>query len=114
MVRRPLACSWLPPRRGATAGSLRAHVTVLALEERSVPAALSIADASATEGGNTLKFLDRFISSGSGGLSVANGSTLGADGNQYVADGGGNSILRYDGVGGSFKDVFVTPGSGGL
>ncbi len=32
----------------------------------------------------------------------------------YVANAGTNSILRYDGVTGEFKDVFVLSGSGGL
>jgi hypothetical protein len=75
---------------------------------------ISVSGASAIEGSNTLKVLDHFVDPGSGGLSVANGSTFGPDGNLYVADGGTNSILRYDGVTGEFKDVFVTSGSGGL
>jgi hypothetical protein len=75
---------------------------------------ISVSNASAVEGSNTLKFLDHFIDPGSGGLSPANGSTFGPDGNLYVASGDTNSILRYDGVTGEFKDVFVTSGSGGL
>jgi hypothetical protein len=75
---------------------------------------ISVSSASAVEGSNTLTFLDHFVSPRSGGLSVANGSTFGPDGNLYVADGGTNSILRYDGVTGEFKDMFVTSGSGGL
>ncbi len=77
-------------------------------------AAISVSNASAVEGGNTLQFLDHFVSPGSGGLSPANCSVFGPDGNLYVASGGTNSILRYDGVTGEFKDVFVTSGSGGL
>jgi len=77
-------------------------------------AAISVGNASAIEGSNTLKFLDQFVSNGSGGLWDASGSTFGADGNLYVANQGTNSILRYDGVTGEFKDVFVTSGSGGL
>jgi streptogramin lyase len=75
---------------------------------------ISVSDASAIEGSDTLKFLDRFIPMGSGGLSRANGSVFGPDGNLYVASGDTNSILRYDGVTGAFKDAFVTSGSGGL
>jgi hypothetical protein len=75
---------------------------------------MAVSGASAIEGSNTLKILDHFVDPGSGGLSVANGSTFGADGNLYVADGGTSSILRYDGVTGEFKDVFVPSGSGGL
>jgi len=77
-------------------------------------ASISVNDASAIEGSNNLKFLDRFVDLGSGGLSRANGSIFGPDGNLYVASGDTNSILRYDGVTGAFKDVFVTSGSGGL
>jgi outer membrane protein assembly factor BamB len=76
--------------------------------------AISISDALATEGGNTLTFLDHFVSPGSGGLSPANGSIFGPDGNLYIASGDTNSVLRYDGETGAFKDEFVTSGSGGL
>jgi hypothetical protein len=75
---------------------------------------ISVGSASAIEGSNTLKILDHFIDPGSGGLSPANGSTFGPDGNLYVASGDTNSILRYDGVTGELKDVFVSSGSGGL
>lgn len=77
-------------------------------------AAISIANASATEGSNTLKFLDRFVDDGSGGLSKSAGSIFGPDGNLYVASVGTNAILRYDGVTGAFKNEFVASGSGGL
>jgi hypothetical protein len=85
-----------------------------ALEDRSVPSTLSINNASAIEGSNTLKHLDRFIPQGSGGLAVASGSIFGPDGNLYVCSEGSNSVLRYDGATGAFKDIFVTSGSGGL
>jgi streptogramin lyase len=83
------------------------------LEDRSVPAALSISDASAIEGSTTLKVLDRFVSDGSGGLLGAGCSTFGPDGNLYVTS-SSNAILRYDGVTGAFIDTFVPAGSGGL
>jgi hypothetical protein len=84
------------------------------LEDRSLPSTLSISNASAIEGSNTLKHLDRFIPQGSGGLSVSNSSIFGPDGNLYVANQGSDEVLRYDGVTGAFKDVFVSPSSGGL
>jgi hypothetical protein len=91
------------------------------LEGRVTPAALSIGDATATEGSAALRFLDRFIPDGSGGLTApARGSVFGPDGNSdgardlYIASAGSNAILRYDGVTGTFLDAFVPPASGGL
>lgn len=75
---------------------------------------MSVADASAIEGSNTLKLLDRFVAQGSGGLSTSNGSTFGPDGNLYVVTAPMNAVLRYDGVTGAFQDAFVPSGSGGL
>jgi hypothetical protein len=77
-------------------------------------AAISVADGSASKGGGALKFLDHFVSPGSGGLSVARSSVFGPDGNLYVASTDTNAILRYDGTTGEFKDAFVPSGSGGL
>jgi hypothetical protein len=47
-----------------------------------------------------------------GGLSDPEGITFGPDGNIYVAN--GDSIVRFNGTTGAFKDVFVASGSGGL
>jgi DNA-binding beta-propeller fold protein YncE len=77
-------------------------------------AGISVGNATSVEGGATLKFLDRFVPEGSGGLTRARGSTFGPDGNLYVASGDTNSILRYDGASGSFLNTFVSTGSGGL
>jgi sugar lactone lactonase YvrE len=82
--------------------------------------AISISDATAIEGSDTLKFIDRFVPDGSGGLSRARGATFGPDGNGdgamdlYVGSVDTNQVLRYDGLTGAFIDVFVTAGSGGL
>lgn len=76
-------------------------------------ASISVGNASAIEGSNTLKFLDHFVSPGSGGLSRAKGSAFGPDGNLYVSSGDTNAILRYD-PSGAFLNVFVPSGSGGL
>jgi hypothetical protein len=84
------------------------------LERRDVPSALSIGDASAIEGSSALKFIDQFVSQGSGSLTTPRQSVFGPDGNLYVASAGTNAVLRYDGVTGVFRDVFVTSGSGGL
>jgi streptogramin lyase len=96
------------PTGGATIAAGSAVVTI-------AEAAVSIGDASAIERSSTLKFLDRFISDGSGGLAAdTRESTFGPDGNLYVATSGNNAIFRYDGVTGSFIDTFVSSGSGGL
>jgi WD40 repeat protein len=76
-------------------------------------AAISVSTATAIEGSNTLKFLDHFVSSGSGGLARARSSVFGPDGNLYVASGDTNAILRYD-PSGEFINAFVPSGSGGL
>jgi hypothetical protein len=120
MFCRPLASSGLTTRRRNLAGSTQVRLAVLALEERSVPAALSIGDASAAEGGTAMKFLDRFVPDGSGGNTRSRSLTFGPDGNHdgapdlYDVDVNANAILRYDGVTGTFLDVFVPSGSGDL
>jgi hypothetical protein len=76
--------------------------------------ALSIADASAIEGGTALKFIDQFVTSNSGGLATPRQSTFGPDGNLYVTSSATDSILRYSGATGAFLDTFVASGSGGL
>jgi streptogramin lyase len=90
------------------------------LEDRQLLSTLSVSDASAIEGSSALKFIDRFVADGSGGLDRPRASTFGPDGNGdgaqdlYVPSVDTNQILRYDGVTGNFLDVFVTAGSGGL
>src|SRR5207302_1172975 len=60
-------------------------------------------------------FVDQFVPTGSGGLSVPIGFSFGPDSNLYVANFTGNGgILRYNGTTGAFMDVFVAGGSGGL
>jgi streptogramin lyase len=76
-------------------------------------ASISVGNASAVEGSNTLKSLGQFVSNGSGGLSGARSSIFGPDGNLYVASANTNAILRYDPTG-EFIDAFVPSGSGGL
>lgn len=81
---------------------------------------VAISDATAAEGGSSLKNLGRFVADGSGGLATPNGSTFGPDGNGdgvqdlYVTSRDADAILRYDGVTGSFISTFVPSGSGGL
>ncbi len=74
---------------------------------------ISVSNASAVEGNNSLQFLDHFIDAGSGGLSRARSSVFGPDGNIYLASADTNAILRYDPTG-EFINAFVPSGSGGL
>lgn len=74
---------------------------------------ISVSNASASEGSNALKFLDHFVSPGSGGLARARGSIFGPDGNFYVTSADTNAILRYEPTG-EFINAFVPSGSGGL
>jgi hypothetical protein len=71
-----------PHRREARRRLAPRRLHLEALEDRTLPSVgISVGDASAIEGSNTLKILDRFIPLGSGGLSRANGSIFGPDGN---------------------------------
>jgi glucose/arabinose dehydrogenase len=85
----------------------RLHVEVL--EDRTVPSAISVANASLNEIGT----LSAFISAGSGGLSSPQGITLGPDGNVYVTSQGTSSVIRYT-PSGQLIGTFVMGGSGGL
>jgi hypothetical protein len=81
---------------------------------------IAVGKATAVEGSNTLKLLDRFVSNGSGGLARPRGAIFGPDANGdgkpdlYVTSADTNAVLRFDGVTGSYIDTFVAPGSGGL
>ncbi len=69
----------------------------------------------------TLNLVDAFIADDpttpqdeTGGLDGPTCAIFGADGNLYVASFNTDEVLRYDGADGSFIDVFVTAGRGGL
>ena len=55
------------------------------------------------------RFVDEFVSAGSGGLDFARAVRFGPDGHLYVASRNSHEILRYDGVSGDFLGVAVTP-----
>jgi glucose/arabinose dehydrogenase len=83
------------------------------LEDRTVPAAVTISVAGASL--NEIGSPSAFIAAGSGGLQSPSWSVLGPDGNLYVAsNGSSSSVLRYNGTTGAFLGTFVTSGSGGL
>jgi DNA-binding beta-propeller fold protein YncE len=64
--------------------------------------------------GKTGKFIDFFVTSGSGGLDSPVEAVFGPDGNLYVNSFNTVSILRYDGKKGVFIDTFISAGLGGL
>jgi Calx-beta domain len=90
------------------------------LESRDVPATLSIGNATATEGSTAIRFIDRFVAEGSGGIIGPGGLIFGPDANQdgaadlYVVGTSSDAVYRYDGRTGAFIDTFVPPSSGGL
>ena len=58
--------------------------------------------------------VDRFVTSGSGGVSGPHGLAIGPDRHLYVASANTDEINRYDGTTGAFLNTFVTNGSGGM
>lgn len=55
-----------------------------------------------------------FTAAGDGGLQSPDGLVFGSDGNLYVCDEQGSSVLRFDGTRGALLGTFVAAGSGGL
>jgi DNA-binding beta-propeller fold protein YncE len=80
-----------------------------ALEDRTVPTTISVANASMNEIGN----VSALVAPGSGGLSGPKDLVLGPDGNIYVSSSVNNSVIRYT-PSGQLIGTFVTAGSGGL
>jgi sugar lactone lactonase YvrE len=95
------------PTGGVTIGTGTATVTRV---DDDSTRQFTISNTTATEGDTTGKFLDTFISPGSGPLYAPGYSPgdfgFGPDGNFYVASGG--YVLRYNGTTGAFMNNFVT------
>ena len=83
------------------------------------PPKITIGDATATEGDRNLQLVDRFVPD-DGMRQSFRGLVLGPDAtgdnvdDLYIVNWGADEVLRFDGVSGSFFDVFVTAGDGGL
>jgi DNA-binding beta-propeller fold protein YncE len=80
-----------------------------ALEDRTVPTTVSVANVSLNEISN----VSTLVAPGSGGLSSPRHLALGPDGNVYVESEGTNSVIRYS-PSGQLLGTFVAAGSGGL
>ncbi|MBI1335075.1 MAG: PEP-CTERM sorting domain-containing protein [Armatimonadetes bacterium] len=63
--------------------------------------------------GTTGAFIDKFIPSGSGGLSQPR-QIIWRNGAMYVTSDNGNKVLRYDASTGTYIDTFIAANSGGL
>src|SRR5262245_49904538 len=72
------------------------------LEDRSVPAALSITDAAAIEGGGAYRFTDSFVAPDAYGLAAGRAIQVGPDGNVYVASLDTDSVKVFEGGTGRF------------
>jgi hypothetical protein len=75
--------------------------------------AISISNASATEGDASFRYFDHFIP-GQSRLGGPRDLAFGADGNLYVASRFTNEVLKYDGNTGAYLGVVVPSGSFGL
>ena len=76
-------------------------------------AQITITDATATEGGTAMKFLDAFVPTGSGGLDGARDLAF-HDGFLYAISALERQYRAYDAQTGAFESQFVAPGNGGL
>jgi glucose/arabinose dehydrogenase len=72
--------------------------------------AVSISDASATEGGTTIEYFDDFIPA-QARLGGGRHSAFGPDGNLYVASRFTDQVLEYDGKTGAYLGVVVPAGA---
>src|SRR5262245_18679939 len=106
MFRRPM----LPIRRRTPACRPCTRLGVERLEDRTVPATISVADATLNE----LAAPTFLVPSGSGGLNNPNGLTLGPDGDLYVVSSATNNVLRYNAPTGQIVSTFIATGAGGL
>ena len=68
----------------------------------------------ATEGAAQIRYIDDFVSAGSGGLSNPRNIAFGQDGYLYAASQFSNQVLRYDSHTGAFVDAVITGGSSGV
>jgi len=75
--------------------------------------AISVGDANAVEGDESMYFVDSVMPAGSGGLSTPRGILVGPDGKFYVSSTQEHNVLRYDGMSGSFLGAF-TPANDGV
>src|SRR5262249_22486061 len=81
------------------------------LDDRRVPAALSIAGAAAIEGGGAYRFTDSFVAPDAYGLAAGRVIQLGPDGNVYVASLDTDSVKVFEGGTGRYlRDLTTAAG----
>lgn len=93
----------------------RQPLGVESLEERALPSVtIGINDVSVTEGDAAIRYIDDFVSAGSGGIANPHEIAFGPDGYLYVASGLTDQVLRFDPHSGAFVDAPITSGSSGV
>src|SRR5690349_4337223 len=80
------------------------------LEDRSVPATLSIGTATGIEGGAPSRFTDAFVAPDAYGLAAARVLLVGPDGNVYVASHDTDVVKVFEGGTGRFLHDLSAPG----
>src|SRR4051812_40154867 len=82
-----------------------------ALEDRAVPAALSIGNSTGVEGGSVYRFTDSFVGPDAYGLAAGRVIQVGLDGNVYVASLDTDSVKVFEGgTGRSLHDLTAAGG----
>jgi glucose/arabinose dehydrogenase len=97
-----------------TSAAAQAVCRLTSLEERTVLATISIADAAATEGTDVARSVDVPISSLTSPVDAPKSITRGPNGDYFVTSALTRSVLRYDGSTFAYLGAFVPSGSGGL
>src|SRR5262249_12878065 len=72
------------------------------LEDRTMPSAMSISNATASEGGADYRFTDNFVAPNGYGLAAGREVEVGPDGNVYVASLGSAEVKIFEGGTGRF------------
>src|SRR5262245_58907016 len=102
--------AWLPTIFRTTNRRARFRPSLVSLEGREVPSAVSIGNATAIEGGGAYRFTDNFVAQDAYGLAAARDIKIGPDGNVYVASHDTDVVKVFEGGTGRFLHDLATPG----